>query len=386
MAIEEIVREMHEAKEQEQLPTVERKVNPLGKPNKRFLGRTINSMLTHNKRENDRKRANCRRKLKELDERAQRRARNDYFSGKKKKYKRKNESSESENSRVIYSSSSSDDNERSKKKKRKKKQKKKKHKKHSCSRTKSGSSTRSFRNGGESDAQDASHLAEDEHHLAQDAHHLDNVNSSAIAYTSLDHYEQANLQQYTAAVTAAYNQMGHIYSTMFRAATAGYPTEIVKTVPDRRKNDSSNSSVLSISLSDESLPSTSSSLPSLEAYENGILTIKVSSDESQGEQKKIPKHRKHDIYDLAAEDSDMEMVLSSNKHSESTLRRNEEPLPISVDSDSSATNEADSDHSVDSVTCLTDSAEESIKLDGAGEIQAKCTIDTGVLEVDLTEE
>ncbi|XP_017107527.2 arginine/serine-rich coiled-coil protein 2 [Drosophila bipectinata] len=46
----------------------ERKVNPLGKTNKRFLGRTINNALSHNKREKERTAANCQRKLKDLDE------------------------------------------------------------------------------------------------------------------------------------------------------------------------------------------------------------------------------------------------------------------------------------------------------------------------------
>ncbi|XP_018792307.1 PREDICTED: dentin sialophosphoprotein [Bactrocera latifrons] len=66
LAIAEIVREMGEIKE----PDVqERKINPIAKPNKRFLGRTLNSVLSHNKRKNDRTQENCRRKLKELDER-----------------------------------------------------------------------------------------------------------------------------------------------------------------------------------------------------------------------------------------------------------------------------------------------------------------------------
>lgn len=66
LAIAEIVREMGEVKE----PAVqERKINPIAKANKRFLGRTLNSVLSHNKRKNDRTQENCRRKLKELDER-----------------------------------------------------------------------------------------------------------------------------------------------------------------------------------------------------------------------------------------------------------------------------------------------------------------------------
>uniref|UniRef100_A0A0A1X373 Uncharacterized protein n=1 Tax=Zeugodacus cucurbitae TaxID=28588 RepID=A0A0A1X373_ZEUCU len=66
LAIAEIVREMGEIKE----PAIqERKINPIAKPNKRFLGRTLNSVLSHNKRKNDRTQENCRKKLRELDER-----------------------------------------------------------------------------------------------------------------------------------------------------------------------------------------------------------------------------------------------------------------------------------------------------------------------------
>ncbi|XP_075161548.1 uncharacterized protein LOC142234329 isoform X2 [Haematobia irritans] len=68
-AVEEIMREMQLEKEQNQLPQIqERKKNPLGpRPNKDFLGRTINSVMTHNKRQNDRNYRNCQRKLKDMD-------------------------------------------------------------------------------------------------------------------------------------------------------------------------------------------------------------------------------------------------------------------------------------------------------------------------------
>lgn len=58
----------------------ERKINPLGKPNKKFLGRTISSAIRHNKRTIERTRANCQQKLQELDYRYERRKGNVFYS------------------------------------------------------------------------------------------------------------------------------------------------------------------------------------------------------------------------------------------------------------------------------------------------------------------
>ncbi|KAH8296376.1 hypothetical protein KR054_005320 [Drosophila jambulina] len=58
----------------------ERKVNPLGKANKRFLGRTINTAVRHNRREVERTQANCRQKLKDLDDIHERRKYNDFYN------------------------------------------------------------------------------------------------------------------------------------------------------------------------------------------------------------------------------------------------------------------------------------------------------------------
>uniref|UniRef100_A0A1B0FD98 Uncharacterized protein n=1 Tax=Glossina morsitans morsitans TaxID=37546 RepID=A0A1B0FD98_GLOMM len=61
-AINEILKDMNVCKKKE-ISVTERKV----KPNKRFLGRTLNSMITHNKRESDRTQRQCQRKLLELE-------------------------------------------------------------------------------------------------------------------------------------------------------------------------------------------------------------------------------------------------------------------------------------------------------------------------------
>ncbi|XP_001958199.3 uncharacterized protein DDB_G0287625 [Drosophila ananassae] len=58
----------------------ERKVNPLGKTNKRFLGRTINNALSHNKRAKERTVANCQQKLKDLDDRYEKRKLNKFYN------------------------------------------------------------------------------------------------------------------------------------------------------------------------------------------------------------------------------------------------------------------------------------------------------------------
>ncbi|XP_017480401.1 PREDICTED: uncharacterized threonine-rich GPI-anchored glycoprotein PJ4664.02 isoform X2 [Rhagoletis zephyria] len=104
LAIAEIVREMGELKE---LPVQERKINPIAKPNKRFLGRTLNSVMSHNKRENDRTQENCRKKLRELDERRGR------------KYSK----SRSSSGDLVLSSSTDGDRRRNSMKRRKKRKK-----------------------------------------------------------------------------------------------------------------------------------------------------------------------------------------------------------------------------------------------------------------------
>lgn len=61
---------------------LERKINPLGKPNKKFLGRTINNALRHNKRAIERTQAKCQQKLQELDYKHERRKGNVFYNRK----------------------------------------------------------------------------------------------------------------------------------------------------------------------------------------------------------------------------------------------------------------------------------------------------------------
>ncbi|XP_034481593.1 peptidyl-prolyl cis-trans isomerase G [Drosophila innubila] len=79
-AIAELMREMPGQNNLSYLKPQERKINPLGKPNKRFLGRTINTALRHNKREIERTHASCQKKLQELDDRNERRKRNNFYT------------------------------------------------------------------------------------------------------------------------------------------------------------------------------------------------------------------------------------------------------------------------------------------------------------------
>ncbi|KAH8274530.1 hypothetical protein KR044_006578 [Drosophila immigrans] len=109
----------------------ERKINPLGRPNKRFLGRTINTALRHNKRETDRTHASCQQKLQELDERHDRRQRNEFYTSRedtRHSRSRKKSSKRRSHSYSRRSSSSSDSSER-RSRRRKQKKRTKKHKK-----------------------------------------------------------------------------------------------------------------------------------------------------------------------------------------------------------------------------------------------------------------
>ncbi|XP_034108910.1 serine/arginine-rich splicing factor 4 [Drosophila albomicans] len=150
-AIAELMREMPSQNGQAFLGPQERKINPLGRPNKRFLDRTINTALRHNKRETERAHASCQQKLLELDERHDRRMRNEFYTrNTSREYKRKSRSRKKSSRRRSRSrsNSSSDSYERrsrsrhrshSKKKKRSKKHKKEKRK--TRHRTRSRSST-----------------------------------------------------------------------------------------------------------------------------------------------------------------------------------------------------------------------------------------------------
>ncbi|XP_017041555.1 peptidyl-prolyl cis-trans isomerase G [Drosophila ficusphila] len=80
-AIAELMREIEGQKSGLNTQTQrERKLNPLGKPNKRFLGRTINTAIRHNKRENERTQANCQKKLQDLDDIYERRKSNYFYN------------------------------------------------------------------------------------------------------------------------------------------------------------------------------------------------------------------------------------------------------------------------------------------------------------------
>ncbi|KAH8266146.1 hypothetical protein KR038_006951 [Drosophila bunnanda] len=115
----------------------ERKVNPLGKANKRFLGRTINTAIRHNRREKERTQANCRQKLKDLDDIHERRKSNYFYNGGASRNSRRSLSRSCSSSR---SSSAS----RSRSRRRAKKSKKRRSRKRSSSRSsKSPSRSRS---------------------------------------------------------------------------------------------------------------------------------------------------------------------------------------------------------------------------------------------------
>ncbi|KAH8374076.1 hypothetical protein KR200_011487 [Drosophila serrata] len=115
----------------------ERKVNPLGKTNKRFLGRTIITAIRHNRREKERTQANCRQKLKDLDDIHERRKSNYFYNQEASRISRRTRS-------TSRSSSSSRTASRSRSRRRVKKSKKRRSRKRSSSRSsKSPSRSRS---------------------------------------------------------------------------------------------------------------------------------------------------------------------------------------------------------------------------------------------------
>ncbi|KAH8373476.1 hypothetical protein KR009_010546, partial [Drosophila setifemur] len=141
----------------------ERKVNPLGKPNKRFLGRTISTAISHNQREKERTQANCRKQLQDLDDRYERRKCNMFYiqngdtnqrrsrnrstsrspnrprsRSRARKYKGKHHSRKrSSRSRSLSRSQSRSRSNRKKKHKKSKKHRKTKERTRSCSRSSS---------------------------------------------------------------------------------------------------------------------------------------------------------------------------------------------------------------------------------------------------------
>lgn len=117
----------------------ERKINPLGRPNKRFLGRTLHTALRYNKREIERTQASCRQKLQELNNSHEQRIRRELLrersserherrsrSKKRHKRRRRHSPSTSRSSRSRRSTSSSSRESRKQKKKHRKKRKKRK--------------------------------------------------------------------------------------------------------------------------------------------------------------------------------------------------------------------------------------------------------------------
>ncbi|XP_064544986.1 pre-mRNA-splicing factor 38B [Drosophila montana] len=128
-AIAELMRELPSNNGKASYEPQERKINPLGKPNKKFLGRTINTALRHNKRAIERTQARCQQKLQELDDRYERRKTNAFYNRKKPKeesYGRRERKSRSRKKvRKRHKSRSSSRESRSRSRSHKKKHKKK---------------------------------------------------------------------------------------------------------------------------------------------------------------------------------------------------------------------------------------------------------------------
>ncbi|XP_065361421.1 uncharacterized protein LOC135955057 [Calliphora vicina] len=297
-AIEELMREMGEYKEKESLPT-ERKKNPLGRPNKRFLGRTINSIMTHNKRNSDRNQQRCQRKLKELDEKQRRR---DFRNRRDTRRHSKSESAHE------ISSASEDKGHTHKKSKHLKKRKKKRRKR----KQKSSSSSSSTSSSSDTDSSSSSNTSVESKDKNRKKKRHKNTNEGAECEqdyyngygneTGMGYYVDPNV----AYAAMAYSQMNHMLQQQQVVQQQMVKEELEESVEIP--------SDLSISYHSESSLNISLNTSSAEEDENGILTFKLSSDEEAKGNKKATKKtqeiNKNNDPHIDSVDSDKDSVQS----------------------------------------------------------------------------
>ncbi|XP_043649038.1 suppressor protein SRP40 [Drosophila teissieri] len=238
---------------------IERKVNPLGKPNKRFLGRTINTAIRHNDREMERTQANCRQKLQDLDDVYERRKSNYFYSrdaprnrsanrsrsSSSRRSRSRHKKSKKKRSRRRSSSSRSSSSSRGRNSSHRRKKHKKKVKKHKKSQRRRRSSSECDR---ELPPSESLHIP-------------------TPSDVFLNHSKQMAL-----AVAMAYGQLLNPNSQKkaneSRARSSSPISDIVRELmSDEEVDKSAKPEALSISSSDE---------------EQNVLTIKVSSNSESG--------------------------------------------------------------------------------------------------------
>uniref|UniRef100_W8BHF2 G patch domain-containing protein 8 n=1 Tax=Ceratitis capitata TaxID=7213 RepID=W8BHF2_CERCA len=354
LAIEEIVRGMEELKE----PQVqERKINPIAKPNKRFLGRTLNSMISHNKRTNDRTQANCRRKLKELDER--------------QKLARTKKSRSRDGSWELVLSSSADESyskdarkrrkcPKTNRKKYKKSKKKSKSKKHKSNRRDSSSSTSSSGSSSESSSSTSNsyrqskkskHRKKAKHKKCQEdvetnpaevpqMYYQSNINDAIQLDAALmaDSYRQHQMQQllYYSALMAG-QESAEIEALKEELRTSDVEasdakvekTSVCSVVSSMKSSDSETgeSGILQISLS-------SASSTSSKATENKILTKNRKNENDEAEESDYSNSSNDVIWNLDSDSSNDNWDTENNNSEEEQHQSDEDCICLTSESES----------------------------------------------------
>ncbi|XP_013115918.2 serine-rich adhesin for platelets [Stomoxys calcitrans] len=373
-AVEEIMREMQMEKDRSQMPQIqERKKNPLGpKPNKDFLGRTINSVMTHNKRQHDQNYKNCQRKLKDLDndkhdDTLARCKRHKYRGHRKERRKRKcSQSSQSSSDSDSSSTSSSEDEKYRKKSKKLKKRKKKKCEKQISSRessptTLSSTSCSSFKSSSsECSHEEGNGKKKRKYKKHKNKKHLNIETAQEDYYSELYAAEpmDGNLGLYmnpnmALAAAMAYNHMNNLLQTPTNQPPT---TDILKDElaaseeNEEQKVDIPSDLSLTYHSSDSGELNVTLNSSSAEEDENGILTFNLSSDEDKGKTslgkkkclasaRELMRNRKKKISHTSAsdDDDDVESVHShiSLEESDVSLGNSANIVHVSILSSSS---------------------------------------------------
>ncbi|XP_061402447.1 myb-like protein X [Musca vetustissima] len=316
------MREMQMQKEADMLPRVqERKINPLGKPNKDFLDRTINSVMRHNKRQYDRNHRNCQRKLRDMD------------AATRERRKRRYSNHKSDSSTESSDSSKQKKHQKEKKNKKLTKKKKKKHKKQSSSSSSPSSSSSSpstLSSATSSESIDSNEelgkkkktkkhkrkhdRKEKEENANEDYYHQEVDPSDPHLALYMDH-------NMVMAAAMAYNQMNQLLQSTNRQQRDPETELLIEELKeegdsDKEKMDIPSDLSLTYHTSESEDLNISLNSSSAEEDENGVLTFNLSSDEEKnrsGNKTKRPtkSHEKKQSPSYVIEnESDVESVHS----------------------------------------------------------------------------
>ena len=303
--IAEILKDINDYKKEENLPK-ERKKNPLGKPNKRFLGRTINPVMKHNKRQSDYNHRRCQRKLRELNAKERKWEYQQRYRAYEKDSKRRSKSSSNE---VISSATEDEDHNDKKSKNIKKKKRKTKKKKHKSSSSWSSSSSSSS---SETES-DYSTLTAKKRHKE---HEKDKTETSFQSeekedefYTDMTHDQGLGyyMDPHVAYAAMAYSHINQVLQNQM--------VQEQQTIKNELDENVEIPSDLSLSYHSESSLNISLNSSSAEEDENGILTFKLISSDDE---------KKCDLQNISTKRNEIEddivMIIDSDDNDKSSVK------------------------------------------------------------------